>query len=198
MPAARPRRSPAMPLPQSARLRLPGQPEPAPRATAGPAGRGPQALAARTPTRTPRRWKSNAAANCRWTTCSVSRCASWPRPASGWRSASCLTAPILVADTTVALGRRILGKPQQPDEAARHPARAVGPQPPGADGGGGERGRAALHGGQRVARALRRPCPISASGATWPAANPRQGRLVRHPGPHRGLDRSAWTAATAA
>jgi septum formation protein len=30
-----------------------------------------------------------------------------------------LTAPILVADTTVALGRRILGKPQDADDAAR-------------------------------------------------------------------------------
>jgi septum formation protein len=55
---------------------------------------------------------------------------------------------ILAADTTVALGRRILGKPADDDEARAMLAALSGPHPPRAHGGGRGTGRRTLAGGE--------------------------------------------------
>ena len=97
---------------------------------AGAARRAPRAAAAPTPARTPKRSKPSAPAKRRAPTSSASRALKLtprrgalaaPRPAA---------APILCADTTVALGRAILGKPADAADAARMLALLVRPHAP--------------------------------------------------------------------
>ena len=61
---------------------------------------------------------------------------------------------ILCADTTVALGRRILGKPADAADAAATLAALSGRTPPRADGGGAAGRAPALAGAAGLARAL--------------------------------------------
>ncbi len=97
-------------------------------------------------------------------------------------SAVCRTRPSLCADTTVALGRRILGKPADAAEAVAMLQAAVRPDAPGADGGGRGSGQAPLSGTLHLARHLRRhdgdadPCLCG----QWRADG--QGRCLRRSG----------------
>ena len=90
--------------------------------------RAPRAAARRTPTRTPRRSKRSAPASCRRAYVErVTRAKLAAARRAARARAALPPAPILCADTTVALGRRILGKPADAADAARMLGAAVRP-----------------------------------------------------------------------
>ena len=92
-------------------------------------------------------------------------------------------APVLCADTTVALGRRILGKPADAAEARAMLGRSGRTSPPGVDGGGrGQTGASAARRGN--GRPCPRPgCALSRSpprrfSAMWTAVSPWARRVL--------------------
>ena len=80
--------------------------------------------------------------------------------------------PVLAADTTVVFDDRIIGKPEDDEDAARHPARALGPRAPGADRGGARAAGPDRNADLGVERVVPRARRTPRSGATSRAGEP--------------------------
>ena len=173
----------------SARLHLPRLAEPAPAPAARPDRRAPRAAARRR-----RRGRRGARGRARRRAAGRLRRARHARQARARRVARLRArglppAPILCADTTVALGRRILGKPRDAADAARMLALLSGRTHRVHDRGGGA--AAARTRGSRVSVSRVRFAAIDAGAdrrATSPAASrsarpaPMRSRARRRPG----------------